>query len=66
MRQCAHARRGIVTNQPSGYDRARPHAARVVCDREPCIAAAKSWVASKTNETAVYVPDATPPRPNQP
>jgi hypothetical protein len=57
MRQCRHNRRGIVTNQPDGYDASRPHAARSVCDRTECIEAAKSWVAARTNETAVHVRD---------
>lgn len=58
MRQCTHARRGIVTNQPGTYDRTRPHASTTVCDRPECIAAAISWVAGKTNETAIHIRDA--------
>lgn len=63
MRQCTHARKGIVTNQPDSLDLKRSHAARTVCDREPCITAAKRWVAAKTNETAYYVPDDDPEPP---
>jgi hypothetical protein len=57
VKQCNHARKGIVTNQPDGYDRNRAHAARNCCDRPACIEAAKSWAAGITNETAYYVPD---------
>lgn len=52
-----HARAGIVTNQPGAYDRDRPHASTIVCEREECQAKAIRWVAGTTNETAVYVPD---------
>lgn len=52
-----HKRTGIVTNQPDGYDRDRPHAATVVCARPECQEKAIRWVAGQTNETAVYVPD---------
>lgn len=64
MAQCTHKRTGIVTNQPDSlapgvmYDRHRAHAACNCCDREPCIKAAKRWVAAETNEPAYYVPDA--------
>ena len=57
--KCRHARKGIVTNQATGYDDARPHAATVVCDRAECIRDAQLWVAGLTNETAVYVSDAS-------
>jgi hypothetical protein len=57
-RACTHARKGIVTNQPDGYDASRPHASRTVCDRPSCIAHAIQSVAGRTNETAVYVSDA--------
>lgn len=55
---CNHKRKGRVTNQAYGYDKNRPHASVVVCDRPDCIAKAKSWVAGRTNETAHYVADA--------
>jgi hypothetical protein len=54
-----HTRTGIVTNQPGAYDKSRPHASTVVCDRPECQARAIRWVAGMTNETAVYVPDET-------
>lgn len=52
-----HARRGLVTNQPGGYDAGRPHASTIVCDRPECQASARHWVQGVTGETAVYVPD---------
>jgi len=52
-----HRRTGVVTNQPGGWDRDRPHASTIVCEREECQRSAKRWVAGETNETAVYVPD---------
>lgn len=66
VKQCTHARKGIVTNQPEwlsqtgsiGLDLTKPHAARACCDREDCIKAAKRWVAGEVNGTAYYVPDA--------
>lgn len=59
VRQCTHARRGIVSNQDlsAGYDRTRPLFSRAVCDREECIAAAIAWSAGGANETARYYPD---------
>lgn len=57
--KCRHKRRGIVTNQPSGYDLNRAHASTTVCGRDECVADAIRWVAGTTNETAVYVSDAS-------
>jgi hypothetical protein len=58
MRQCTHARKGIVTTHPNGYSPDGGHAARNCCDRPDCIRAAISWCASKANRTAYYVADA--------
>lgn len=55
---CSHKRKGIVTNQPGEYDRARPHASVSVCDRDVCIAKAIRYVAAQTNETAHMCYDA--------
>jgi len=52
-----HARTGIMTNQPGGYDRDRPHAATTVCHRTECQDKARFWVQGVTGETATYVPD---------
>lgn len=52
-----HARKGIMTNQPGTYDKDRPHASTVVCDRDECQERARFWVSGTTNEPAVYVPD---------
>jgi hypothetical protein len=52
-----HARKGIMTNQPGGYDPDRAHAAASVCDRDECQKKARFWVQGVTGETAVYVPD---------
>jgi hypothetical protein len=52
-----HQRTGIVTNQPTGYDRDRPHASTTVCERPECQQKAHFWVQGITGETAVYVPD---------
>lgn len=52
-----HKRTGLVTNQPGGYDRDRPHASTVVCEREECQRKARFWVQGTTGEAAVYVPD---------
>lgn len=53
-----HARKGIVTNQPDGYDKSRPHASTQVCDRDACIKKATFWVQGVTGESAVLVLDA--------
>jgi hypothetical protein len=57
MRQCTHARKGIVSNQLTGYDKNRPLASRAVCDRPACIEAARQWAAGFTNEPAFYLSD---------
>lgn len=57
MAQCRHVKpTGIVTNQNPAQpmDNERAHASRSTCDRPECIRNAQRWVASKTNETAVY------------
>lgn len=53
-RKCQHKPRGIVTNQPDGYDPSRAHASISTCDRPECVATSIAWVASKTNETATF------------
>ena len=63
MRQCRHARRGIVVNEAyaNGGDLTQHKAAQSVCDRPACIADAIARVAAVANERAVYCPD-TPGR----
>ncbi len=58
MKQCIHARKGIVTTHPNGYVADGGHAARDCCDRPDCITAAVSWCAGKANRSAYYVADA--------
>ena len=52
-----HARTGIMTNQPGTYDRDRPHASTVVCERDACQQRARHWVQGTTGEPATYVRD---------
>ena len=55
MSACNHAKQiGYVSNQPDGYDRSRPHASTMTCDRPACIAAAKAWVEKVTKEPAIF------------
>jgi hypothetical protein len=56
---CPHywARAGIVTNQPSEYDKDRPHASVAVCGDTTCRARALAWVWQNTREQGVYVSD---------
>jgi hypothetical protein len=61
MKDCTHARRGIVTSHPNGlpgHD-GGPHAARSCCDRPECIDAGVRWVASMTNMPGHFVSDRT-------
>jgi hypothetical protein len=51
-----HKSVGVVTNQPDGYDAARPHAATLVCDRPGCQEKAKFWVQGITGEQAHFKP----------
>lgn len=56
---CNHygARAGIVTNQPDGYDKNRPHASVAICGSPTCRARAMAWVHQKTHEQPTYVSD---------
>lgn len=58
-RRCNHVRKGIVTNQdprqPIDWD--TPHASAQCCERPECIANTQSWVASQTNQTAIFYKD---------
>jgi hypothetical protein len=56
---CNHARAGIVTNQPDGYDHNRAHASVAICGSPTCRARALAWVWNLTKEQGQYISDST-------